>query len=260
MVVTALRLDRRDPQLHLSVFVVGRVHGVVACKSTSPKKRQKLQRGLGWAGPIVGVASWRKFRDGSDSLRREERSSEETLTLSIDRREGGGVQIRKARIYLSSGRDETHQLAMAATAALRNVGRAALRQRGTLAQAERRRLFASRPPTIEEKEEARLHLMQIDSKKEELFDLMAGFNGRYRIHGSLAETNGLLLEQLSMAVDPRPHDPQWRWLRGVQRFRRVMTYLGICTFCTTVSVGLPWLIKDPKPKKIARDVWTALQQ
>ncbi|XP_051220708.1 uncharacterized protein [Lolium perenne] len=145
-------------------------------------------------------------------------------------------------------------------AALRNLARSALRQSGTLAQAEHTRLITSRPSTIEEKKEARLLLIQIESKKEELFDLMAQFNGRFRIPGFRGETNGLLLEQLSVAVNPRPYDPQWRWLRGVQRFRRVMTYLGLCTFCTTVSFGLPWLIMDPKPKKIARDVWTALQQ
>jgi hypothetical protein len=52
-------------------------------------------------------------------------------------------------------------------------------------------------------------LIQIESKKEELFDLMAQFNGRFRIPGCRGETNGLLLEQLSVAVNPRPYDPQW---------------------------------------------------
>jgi hypothetical protein len=49
-------------------------------------------------------------------------------------------------------------------------------------------------------------LLQIDATKEKLFgmNMMAGFEKRYRIYGSLG-----LLEQLSVPVDPKPHDPHW---------------------------------------------------
>jgi hypothetical protein len=49
-----------------------------------------------------------------------------------------------------------------------------------------------------------MQLLQIDATKEQLFgmNMMAGFEKRYMIYGSLG-----LLEQLSVPVDPKPHDP-----------------------------------------------------
>lgn len=115
----------------------------------------------------------------------------------------------------------------------------------------------SRPFTVEEKKEAAIHLGKIDQKKEELYNLTADFQRKYRIPGMMghriAEQNASLLQKLSVQVDPRPNDTYWRSYRRVQRLRGFLTFFGAFSIFHMIPTGFPWFTADPKTW--ALDLW-----
>uniref|UniRef100_A0ACD5UFW1 Uncharacterized protein n=1 Tax=Avena sativa TaxID=4498 RepID=A0ACD5UFW1_AVESA len=147
-------------------------------------------------------------------------------------------------------------MAAAAAAALRAVQQRTLLSRGRLMPA---RPVHSRPFTKDEKREATIHLCQIHQKKEELYNLMADFQRRYKASGwkgrRLAEDNALLLQQLSVQIQPRTSDTYWRSCRRVERFHRFLTLLGALSLFHMIPMGVHWFTADPKPKNLALDWW-----
>ncbi|XP_037478752.1 uncharacterized protein LOC119355956 [Triticum dicoccoides] len=83
-------------------------------------------------------------------------------------------------------------------------------------QAAERRLFQTKLPrrlTGDEKKVAAAQLAEIQVKKEELYDKIAGWEARYTLHGSSGLKNVQLLRHLSVQVEPRHSDPRWRSYR-----------------------------------------------
>uniref|UniRef100_A0ACD5UVL6 Uncharacterized protein n=1 Tax=Avena sativa TaxID=4498 RepID=A0ACD5UVL6_AVESA len=151
-------------------------------------------------------------------------------------------------------------MAAAAAAALRSVQQRTLLSRGLLMPA---RPLHSRPCTKDEKREAAIHLGQIHQKKEELYNLMADFQRGYKVRDwtwswkgrRLAERNALLLQQLSVQIEPRTSDTYWRSCRRVERFHRFLTFLGALSLFHMIPMGIHWFTADPKPKNLALDWW-----
>jgi hypothetical protein len=63
--------------------------------------------------------------------------------------------------------------------------------------------------TADQKVDATIRLVLIDKKTEELYDLIAGFKSKYALKGSLGQNQSSLLNQLSVQIQPRRHDPRW---------------------------------------------------
>jgi hypothetical protein len=61
----------------------------------------------------------------------------------------------------------------------------------------------------EKKKDAAMRLLQIQQSKEELYDLIAGFEADYSVNGSLGVQNTRLLRQLSVQIKPKNDDPRW---------------------------------------------------
>ncbi|KAM0870046.1 hypothetical protein ACQ4PT_040283 [Festuca glaucescens] len=144
-------------------------------------------------------------------------------------------------------------------AALRLGGRALLRRTqpqgpGSVFSEQQRRLFGkTRASNPQEKKQLAIRLAEIDEKKEELYSMAFDVVSKYRLPRNIGRQNRLLLERLSVQVQPRPNDLYWRSRRRMERTKRVVLFVGAHTLFYTAVSGLFWLGTEVRIKE--RNWW-----
>uniref|UniRef100_A0ACD5TCX6 Uncharacterized protein n=1 Tax=Avena sativa TaxID=4498 RepID=A0ACD5TCX6_AVESA len=102
--------------------------------------------------------------------------------------------------------------------------------------------------TVDGRKAAVSHLIRIQEKKEELYNLVADFERTYKAPMSISWPNGALLHQLSTQIEPRPSDPYWRMLRRGQRKFSFFGAVGVLSVGISTGgsfgYGLLWLKKS----------------
>lgn len=131
------------------------------------------------------------------------------------------------------------------------------------------RLLHTRPSTIDEKKDVAIRLGKINEMKEEMYNLIAEFETKYKVPVRVAWPNQQLLEVLSVQVKPRSNDPHWRSCRNSRIRGRFMWLVGVCTSASIFANGFIWCLKeveDPERKiiesmkKLVMDRWNKQDQ
>uniref|UniRef100_M8C455 Uncharacterized protein n=1 Tax=Aegilops tauschii TaxID=37682 RepID=M8C455_AEGTA len=63
--------------------------------------------------------------------------------------------------------------------------------------------------TAEQQKDVASRLVQIDGKKEELYNMISGLERSYNVSGKIVRQNGRLARHLAVLVKPKPNDPYW---------------------------------------------------
>ncbi|XP_037480089.1 uncharacterized protein LOC119357201 [Triticum dicoccoides] len=139
-----------------------------------------------------------------------------------------------------------------AAAALRLGGRTLLRRTQQLSD-QRRRLFFSNTKlhaaTPEEKKLLAFRQAEIDGKQEELYDMVFGLVSKYDLHLRDGRRYRLLLERLSVNVEPRPYDLYWRQRRRMELAKRFVLFVGAHTLCFSAVQGVYQVSKEVRVKR-----------
>ncbi|KAI4965862.1 hypothetical protein ZWY2020_047982 [Hordeum vulgare] len=98
--------------------------------------------------------------------------------------------------------------------------------------------------TGDEKKVAATELAQIQVMKEELYDLIAGWEARYILHGSSGLKNVRLLRHLSVQVEPKHGDHRWRWYRRWAFIHDCLEVGGCLLIGKTVADSLIYLYQE----------------
>jgi hypothetical protein len=97
--------------------------------------------------------------------------------------------------------------------------------------------------------DATAHLLRIELKKEELYDLIAGYPAKYGAAGELGRSNAQLMAYLLKHVEARRDDPGWRSCRRRAFANDCYKYAGAIFLGITAADATAYLVRKMYPKE-----------
>ncbi|PNT70083.1 hypothetical protein BRADI_2g05202v3 [Brachypodium distachyon] len=110
----------------------------------------------------------------------------------------------------------------------------------------------------EERVQSAILLAEINHKKEELCSKIFDLVNRYKAPGRVGRENILLMERLSVQVEPRPNDVIWRSCQRRERIGRVLRPAGavfLVGVVTPVCLQMSYEALFPKKRNVFQQWW-----
>ncbi|XP_020194310.1 uncharacterized protein [Aegilops tauschii subsp. strangulata] len=98
--------------------------------------------------------------------------------------------------------------------------------------------------TAEQQKDVASRLVQIDGKKEELYNMISGLERSYNVSGKIVRQNGRLARHLAVLVKPKPNDPYWRLHSRSQRIMDCIHFMGGCCLGPVIVSGFAWWMTE----------------